>query len=56
MIESIEEIASISQEAAAGVEQTSASTSRQTVPWKKLQEALSKLAEEMNGLIRQFEL
>lgn len=59
MSRSIEEIASISEESAVGVQQTSASTVQTTGIMEKVvvnSDQLSKLAEQLNGLVQQFKL
>lgn len=59
MSRSIEEIASISEESAAGVQQTSASTVQTTGIMEKVvvnSDQLSKLAEQLNELVQQFKL
>ncbi len=55
----IEEIASISQESAAGVEETSASTEQTSSTMEEIARnslALSKVAEELNGLVHRFKI
>lgn len=56
---SIDEIAAISEEAAAGIEQTSASIQQTTSSMEEVNNSssdLAKLAESLNGLIRQFKV
>jgi methyl-accepting chemotaxis protein len=55
----IEEIASISEQSAAGVQQTSASAEEASSSMEEISsssEQLAKLADELNGLVRQFKL
>lgn len=59
MNKSIEEIAAISEESAAGVEQTSASSQQTSSSMEEVSESsnqLAKLAEKLNGLVRQFKI
>lgn len=59
MSSSVEEIASVAEESAAGVEETSASaqqTSSSMVEVSHSSAELAKLAEELNGVVRQFKL
>ncbi|WP_138420712.1 methyl-accepting chemotaxis protein [Aquibacillus sediminis] len=59
MNQSIEEIASVSEQAAAGVEQTSASAQQTSSSMEEIvssSDQLATLAEDLNGLIRQFKL
>ncbi|MFZ3577032.1 methyl-accepting chemotaxis protein [Virgibacillus sp. DJP39] len=59
MNKSIEEIAAISEESAAGVEQTSASSQQTSSSMEEVSDSsdqLAKLAEKLNGLVRQFKL
>lgn len=56
---SVEEIASVAEESAAGVEQTAASAQQSSSSMEEVSnssDALAKLAEELNGLVRQFRL
>ena len=56
---SIEEIAAISEESAAGIEETSASAQQISASMAEVSGSsndLAKLAEELNGLVRQFKL
>ncbi|PRY83583.1 methyl-accepting chemotaxis protein [Alkalibacterium olivapovliticus] len=59
MSESVEEIASISEQSAAGIEQTSASAQQSTSTMQEVSassEELARLAEELNQLVERFEV
>jgi len=59
MSSSLQEIAAISEEAAAGVEQTSASSEQASSAMEEVANGsndLARLAENLNGLVRQFKL
>ncbi|WP_369414015.1 methyl-accepting chemotaxis protein [Aquibacillus saliphilus] len=59
MSAAIEEIASVSEESAAGVEQTSATAQQANSSMEEVArsyEQLAELADELNGLVRQFKL
>lgn len=59
MSESVEEIASISEQSAAGIEQTSASAQQSTSTMQEVSassEELARLAEELNQLVERFKV
>ncbi|WP_419095739.1 methyl-accepting chemotaxis protein [Caldalkalibacillus horti] len=57
--QSVEEIAAASEQASAGIEESSATAEQQSASMQEIassSESLSSLAEELNGMIRQFKM